>query len=72
MTASISCVALFAPGIRTQCNCSIPCSTDEPLHYELQQLLGRTEEAVGVQELVDVAFQSDISAIKSIELNSEK
>lgn len=72
VTAAISCVAPFAPSIRTQCNCSIPCCTDELLHYELQQLLGSTEEAVGIQELVDVAFHSDISVIKSIELNSEK
>lgn len=62
----------FFPGIHTHCHCLIPCSTDELLHYELQQLLRSAEEAVGVQELVDVAFHSGISAMKSVEINSEK
>lgn len=72
MTAAISWSALFAAGIHTQSNCLLPGSADELLHDELQQLLGSAEEAVGVQELVDVAFHCDISAIKSVKLNSEK
>lgn len=65
-------LCFFSPGIHTHCDRSIPCSTDELLRYKLQQLLGSAEEAVGVQELVDVAFHSGISAMKSVELNSEK
>lgn len=72
MTAAINWVALFAPHVRLSVNCLIPCSADELLHYELQQLLGSTKEAVGVQELVDVAFHSNISANKSAKLNTEK
>lgn len=58
--------------IHIQCNCSIPCSTDELFHNELQQLLWSTEEAVGIQELVNVPFHGNISAIKSVELKLEK
>lgn len=72
VTAARSCVALFAPGINTHCNCLIPCSTDELLHYKLQQLLRSAEEAVGVQELVYVAFHSRISMVKKVRLNSQK
>lgn len=62
----------FFPGIHTHCDRSIPCSTDELLRYKLQQLLGSAEEAVGVQELVDVAFHSGISVLFERTHNTRK
>lgn len=50
----------------------LPRGADEFIHNKLQQLLATAEEAIRVQELVDVAFQCSMSGNGREALNSHQ